>query len=216
MTTTTTTTSPTIDSVVLDVDTAADVAAAEAFYAALGVSDRVHVRTAGAATTGFRGYTLSLVVAQPADVDAFVRTALAHGATPVKEPARSFWGYGGVFRAPDGAIWQVATSTKKDGGPAVLEYQSLVLLLGVADVKATKRFYVDHGLVVAKGFGSKYVEFAAPGRGIGLALYSRRAAAKAAGVDPAGSGAHRIAVRSDAGAFTDPDGFGWETAAERS
>jgi predicted lactoylglutathione lyase len=201
------TTSTTIDSVVLEVT---DVAAAEAFYASLGVADRVRVRSTEAPTRGFRGYALSLVVSQPGTVDAFVRTALDGGATALKPPARSFWGYGGVVRAPDGAIWQVATSAKKDTAPVALEYDDLVLLLGVANVKATKQFYVDHGLVVARSFGSKYVEFASPGQGIKLALYSRRAAAKTAGVDPDGSGSHRIVVRGAAGAVTDPDGFVWE------
>lgn len=209
MTTTTSTTSPTIDSVVLEVT---DVAAAEAFYAALGVADRVQVRSTEAPTSGFRGYTLSLVVSQPATVDAFVRAALDGGATAVKPPAKSFWGYGGVLQAPDGAIWQVATSSKKNTGPAALEYDDLVLLLGVRHVKTTTQFYVEHGLVVAKSFGSKYVEFRSPGQGINLALYTRRAAAKAAGVDPDGTGSHRIVVRSGAGPFTDPDGFVWEAS----
>jgi predicted lactoylglutathione lyase len=88
----------------------------------------------------------------------------------------------------------------------------VVLLLGVEDVKASKQFYVDHGLKVGKNFGSKYVEFEAPGQAIKLALYTRRAAAKNAGVDPEGAGSHRIAVLSDGGEFTDPDGFSWETS----
>jgi uncharacterized glyoxalase superfamily protein PhnB len=204
-----TTTATTIDSVVLETP---DVAAAEAFYAALGVADRVHVRASDAPTSGFRGYTLSLVVSQPGTVDAFVRAALDGGATALKPAAKSFWGYGGVVRAPDGAIWQVATSTKKDSGPAALEYDDLVLLLGAGNVKATRQFYVDHGFVVAKSFGSRYVEFETAARGVKLALYSRRAAARTAGVDPEGSGSHRIAVRSDAGSFTDPDGIVWEAA----
>ena len=83
-------------------------------------------------------------------------------------------------------------------------------------MKATKQFYVDHGMHVGKSFGSKYVEFEAPGEGIKLAIYTRRAAAKDAGVDPDGTGSHRITVVGDAGAFTDPDGFAWEeTTAER-
>ena len=43
-------------------------------------------------------------------------------------------------------------------------------------------------------------------------LYGRRALAKDAGVAPDGTGSHRIAIDSDAGAFTDPDGFAWEAA----
>jgi predicted lactoylglutathione lyase len=205
----TTSTSTTIDSLVLEVT---DVAAAEAFYAALGVADRVGLRLTEAPTSGFRGYFLSLVVSQPGNVDAFLSAALDAGATVLKPAKKTFWGYGGVVQAPDGAIWKVATSSKKDTGPAVLEYDDLVLLLGVDDVKATKQFYVDHGLKVGKSFGSKYVEFEAPGRGIKLALYSRRAAAKDAGVDPEGTGSHRIAVLADGGEFTDPDGFAWERA----
>jgi hypothetical protein len=45
-----------------------------------------------------------------------------------------------------------------------------------------------------------------------LALYSRPAAAKDAGVSADGTGSHRLIVASDAGSFTDPDGFAWEAA----
>src|SRR3954470_19706880 len=146
-----------IDSVVLEVP---DPAAAEAFYtAAFGLGDAVGVRATEAPTTGFRWFTLSLVVSQPSTVDSLLGTALAAGATSLKPAAKSFWGYGGVVRAPDGAIWKVATSSKKDGGPATREIDDVALLLGVADVKVSKRFYVERGLTVAKSFGSKYVEF---------------------------------------------------------
>ena len=204
----------TIESVVLDVP---DPSAAEAFYrAAFGLDTRLGVRASEAPSTGFRGFTLSLVVSQPSTVDGFVASALDNGATVLKPVAKSFWGYGGVVQAPDGAIFKVATSAKKDTGPAVRDVERLVLLLGVADVKATKRFYVDHGLPVAKSFGSKYVEFDTTGSPVGLALYGRRAAAKDAGVDPEGTGSHRITIRSDAGPFTDPDGFAWEAVPVRT
>jgi predicted lactoylglutathione lyase len=200
----------TIQSVTLEVP---DPTAAEAFYTAgFDLKSQVGVRASEAPTTGFRGFTLSLVVSQPSTVDSLVRTALDAGATTLKPVKKSFWGYGGVVQAPDGTIWKVATSSKKDTGPATREVDDLVLLLGVADVKASKQFYVDRGLSVAKSFGSKYVEFEAPGTAIKLALYSRRAAAKDAGVSPDGSGSHRIAIGSDAGPFTDPDGFAWEAA----
>jgi hypothetical protein len=130
----------------------------------------------------------------------------------LKPPRKSFWGYGGVVCAPDGAIWKVATSSKKDTGPATRGIDEIVLLLGVADVAASKRFYVARGLNVAKSFGRKYVEFAAPAAHLKLALYGRRALAKDAGVSPEGSGSHRIVIGSDAGPFIDPDGFAWETA----
>ena len=87
-----------------------------------------------------------------------------------------------------------------------------MLLLGVADVAASKRFYVDRGLAVAKSFGRRYVEFATAPGPVKLALYGRRALAKDAGVSPDGTGSHRLMIGSDAGPFTDPDGFGWEAA----
>src|SRR4029079_12818420 len=120
-------------------------------------------------------------------------------------------GYGGVVQAPDGTIWKVASSSKKDTGPATRGVDEVVLLLGVADVKATRQLYVERGLAVGKSFGSKYVEFDTPGSALKLALYGRHAAAKDAGVAPEGNGSHRIAVVGDAGTFTDPDGFAWET-----
>jgi predicted lactoylglutathione lyase len=190
-----------------------DPAAAEAFYGdAFGLGDVVGVRESRAATTGFRGFTLSLVVSQPSTVDSFISTALASGATVLKPVKKSFWGYGGVVQAPDGTIWKVATSEKKDTGPATRKVDNIALLLGVANVKATKQFYIERGLTVAKSFGSKYVEFDTAGSPVKLALYSRRAAAKDAGIDPDGTGSHRIAVSGNIGPFTDPDGFVWESA----
>jgi catechol 2,3-dioxygenase-like lactoylglutathione lyase family enzyme len=199
-----------IESVTLEVP---DPTAAEAFYtAAFGLGSRVGVRASETPTSGFRGFTLSLVVSQPSTVDSLIGTALDGGATTLKPAKKGFWGYGGVVQAPDGTIWKVATSSKKDTGPATRQVDDLVLLLGVADVKASKQFYVDRGLAVAKSFGSKYVEFATPESPLKLALYSRRAAAKDAGVSPDGTGSHRIVIGGDSGPFTDLDGFAWEDA----
>jgi uncharacterized glyoxalase superfamily protein PhnB/catechol 2,3-dioxygenase-like lactoylglutathione lyase family enzyme len=195
-----------IDSLVLEVD---NLKAAEVFHAALDLDAPVSLATSDAPTTGFRGYTLSILVPRVSVVDSFLDAALGAGATVLKPARKSLWGYGGVVQAPDGAIWKVATSSKKETGPA-RDVDDLVLLLGVADVKASKRFYVEHGLAVGKSFGSKYVEFDLPGSPVKLALYGRRAAAKDAGVTPEGTGSHRLVVTSDAGRFTDPDGFAWE------
>jgi hypothetical protein len=200
-----------ITSVTLEVP---DPDAADGFYqAAFGLGSQVRVRESQAPTTGFRGFTLSLVVSQPSTVDALVGAALEAGATTIKPAKKGIFGYGGVVRAPDGTIWKIATSAKKDTGPATRQVDDIVLLLGCADVAATKQFYIERGLTVARGFGSKYVEFAAPAGHIKLALYKRRALAKDAGVPPEGTGSHRITITSDAGPFTDPDGFAWETGA---
>ncbi|MEV8437928.1 glyoxalase [Actinosynnema sp. NPDC051121] len=197
----------TIDSVTLHVT---DTTAAERFYAnAFGLDTQIRVRASDEPTTGFRGFTMALTVSQPSTVDSLVESALDAGATALKPAAKSFWGYGGVVQAPDGTIWKIATSAKKDTGPATRRIDEVVLLLGVADVAASKRFYVGHGLSVGKSFGRMYVEFAGSGA-VKLALYRRRALAKEAGVAPEGSGSHRIAIRGDAGSFTDPDGFAWE------
>jgi hypothetical protein len=194
-----------IDSITLEVP---DPAIAESFYsAAFGLGTQLRVRASEAPTTGFRGFTLSLVTAQPSTVDSLTGAALAAGATALKPVKKSFWGYGGVVQAPDGTIWKIATSAKKDSGPATRQIDEVVLLLGATDVAASKRFYVDRGLTVAKSFGRKYVEFATTN--VKLALYGRRALAKDAGVSPDGTGSHRIVVGSDAGPFTDPDGFVW-------
>jgi hypothetical protein len=201
-----------IESLTLDV---ADPEAAHRFYTkAFRLDDPLRFRSSGAPTAGFRGFTLSLTVPQPADVRSFVDAALDAGATALKPVSKSFWGYGGVVRAPDGTIWKIATSAKKDTGPATRQIDQLVLLLGAADVGASKKFYTGHGLAVAKSFGSKYVEFAAPSSPVKLGLYGRRALAKDAGVPPEGSGSHRISIGGDAGPFIDPDGFEWEAASE--
>ena len=86
----------------------------------------------------------------------------------------------------------------------------MVLLLGVEDVIASKRFYVDRGLTAKMSFGHKYVEFAAPASHVKLALYGRRALGQGRNVSPEGTGSHRIVIGSDAGPFTDLDGFAWE------
>jgi predicted lactoylglutathione lyase len=198
-----------IDTITLEV---ADPAAAERFYAAaFGLESRLRLRASQEPTAGFRGFTLSLLVSQPADVKALVDAALDAGATVLKPVTKSMWGYGGVVQALDGTIWKVATSAKKDTGPATRKIDDIVLLLGVTDVVASKRFYLDRGFTVAKSFGRMYVEFATESGPVKLALYRRRALAKDAGVSPDGTGSHRIAVGGAAEPFTDPDGFAWET-----
>jgi hypothetical protein len=153
------------------------------------------------------------VVSQPSTVDSLVGTALEAGATPLKPVSKSFWGYGGSVQAPDGAIWKVATSSKKETGPATRKVDDVALLLGVADVKATKQFYVDtasrSGRASAASTSSSRPR---PGSRVKLGLYGRRALAKDAGVAPDGTGSHRIVIGGDAGSFTDPDGFAWQAA----
>ncbi|WP_078945008.1 glyoxalase [Streptomyces flavochromogenes] len=189
----------------------ADLPAARRFYSAFGVDTYVRLRASEAHSTGFRGFTLALTVSGPATVDSFVGAAVEAGATVLKPATKSLWGYGGVVQAPDGTIWKIATSAKRDTGPATREIDEVVLLIGVEDVKATREFYVGRGLTVAKSFGGKYAEFA-PGQHspVKLALYKRRALAKDLGVPVEGTGSHRIVLGGTADGFTDLDGFAWE------
>ncbi|AFR50789.1 glyoxalase [Gordonia sp. KTR9] len=190
-----------------------DIAAAQTFYdKAFGLGDRLRLRAGDSPTTGFRGFVVSLVVADPTVADSFLQPAIDAGATVLKPAKKSFWGYGGVVQAPDGTIWKVATSSKKPTGAPERKVDDLVLLLGVDDVAATKQFYVSHGFAVAKSFGRKYVEFESGPGSIKLALYGRKAAAKDAGVPAGGSGSHRLVIGGDAVELTDPDGFAWVPA----
>ena len=179
-----------IDTLTLEV---ADPAAARTFYdTAFGPSfdtSLLRLREAAAPVSGFRGFTLSLVMAQPGDVTAVYDAAVAAGATPVKPVAKSFWGYGGTLAAPDGTIWKIACSAKKDTAPVSRRAEDVVLLLGCDDVAATRKDYTERGLTVARSFGKKYVEFESGGGAVKLALYGRRALAKDAGV-PDGTLAH--------------------------
>jgi len=203
-----------IESVTIEVPNLRD---ADEFYTAVfGPDLPVRLRASAAPTTGFRGFTLSLTTSQPANVICLIGSAIDAGATVLKPAAKSFWGFGGVVQAPDGTIWKVATSSKKDTGPASRHFDDIVLLLGAADVAASKRFYVDRGLAVAKSFGRKYVEFAVGSNVVKLALYGHRALAKDAGVPADGGGSHRIVIGGDIGPCLDPDGFGWESASVRT
>jgi hypothetical protein len=196
-----------IDSVIIEVT---DPSTARSFYdAAFDLGDRLQLRETDAPSTGFRGFHLSLISSQPANVNALFDAAVAAGATVLKPVTKSMWGHGGVLRAPDGTIWKMATSAKKDSGPASRKIDEIVLLIGADDVSASKKFYVARGLTVGKSFGS-YVDFKMGSSPIGFGLYKRAALAKDAGVPPEGSGSHRLAVNSDLGEFTDPDGFSWE------
>ena len=176
-----------IESLTLEV---ADSATSQAFYQpAFDVDTQVRARAADAPSNGFRGFTISLVVGQPSTVDSLLETALNAGAESVKPAQRGMWGYGAIVKDADGVIWKLATSAKKEKGPATRKIDDLVLLIGAADMGASKRFYVEHGLTVKRSFLGRYVEFDAPPGGIKLALYPGRAGlAKDAGVPPDGDG----------------------------
>ncbi|UGT42670.1 glyoxalase [Nocardia yamanashiensis] len=206
-------TNSTAPALTVSLDAADPATVTAAYEAAFGLGDTLRFRPAQAPSDGFRGFMMSLVVDQPGTVENLVGSALQNGFSVLKPGKKNFWGYGAVIQGPDGTIWKVTTSQKKDSGPSSRNVDSVVLLLGVDDVKASKQFYVDQGLTVSKSFGGKYAEFELPDSPIKLAMYPRKAAAKDAGVSPEGSGSHGIVVNGTTGSFVDPDGYVWEADA---
>jgi len=62
-----------------------------------------------AGVPGFSGISLAHNVNSEADVDRFLREAVAAGAKPLKPGQKAFWGgYSGYFADPDGHLWEVA------------------------------------------------------------------------------------------------------------
>jgi uncharacterized protein len=60
--------------------------------------------------TGFRGSSFHFITDSRDAVDEVMRTAVAAGATVVKEAVAADWGgYSGYFSDPDGYLWKVAT-----------------------------------------------------------------------------------------------------------
>ena len=83
-----------------------DPAVSQSFYeTALGVGSEVRARKADTPATGFRGFTISLVVGQPSIVDSLQETALAGGAKSLKPAEKGMWGYGAVVQDADGVVW---------------------------------------------------------------------------------------------------------------
>ena len=186
---------------------AEDRAAAERFWRdALPENAPVGVSVSNASTDGFRGFTLSLIAAQPGDVDALMSAGLDAGADLVKAAAKSLWGYGGVLRSPDGVLITYASASKKRLPGGSREVETFVLQLGVTDMGESKRFYEAHGFAASKSFGGSYAEFETGP--VKLSLLKRAALAKTADVAAEGSGSSRLQIVADA-EFIDPDGFEW-------
>lgn len=187
--------------------------AAAAFYRdALLLDDRIRLEESDSSTSGFRGFTLGLDVADPSQVDQLVAAAVEHGAVTVKPAQAQQWGgYSGVVQTPDGVVVKVATSGGREHPDGSNPVERVVLLLGVESLGASKEFYTASGLSVEKDFG-RYVEFAQGSGAVTLALYERPGLAGEFGVSPEGSGSHRVMVASTGASFTDPDGFAWTSA----
>ncbi|OQO92707.1 hypothetical protein B1813_11155 [Saccharomonospora piscinae] len=158
------------------------------------------------ATTGFRGVVLSAIVEAPSDVETLLGTATDHGATVVKPAKKQLFGeFTGAYRAPDGALWKLAATAKKNTTPPHAQPKPLELAvyLGVAKPTASQAFYEALGMSADHDYGDKFVDFTRPGGGYRLGLLPRKALAKDVGVDERGDGfsavvlAHTAASRDD-------------------
>ncbi|PZG17547.1 bleomycin resistance protein [Micromonospora craterilacus] len=143
------------------------------------------------ATSGFRGYVLSSIVNQPAEVKALLDAAIANGATVIKPAKKQLFGeFNAVYRAPDGAVWKVAAASKKDMDlvPDPPKPTETAVFLGVAKPTASKAFYETLGMSVDRDYGDKFIDFTITGGVCRLGLLLRKALAKDAGVDEHGDG----------------------------
>lgn len=135
---------------------------------------------------GFSGRVISYIVEQPSEVETLLAQAVSHGAQALKPAKKGFWGgFSAVYRAPDGAIWKLATEKKKDSGPAGSPPipTEVVCVLGVADPRASKTFYEALGMMVDRDYGKKFIDFRADSGSYRLGLLTPSALAKDAGLD---------------------------------
>ncbi len=143
------------------------------------------------AVTDFQGLVISYIVDQPSEVESLLAAAAAAGGEVLKPAKKGFFGgFTAVFRAPDGAIWKLATDKKKDSGPAAVPPKptETVCILGVDDPKASKSFYTALGMTVDRDYGKKFIDFTFDAGASRLGLLRRSELAKDAGVSDADSG----------------------------
>lgn len=151
--------------------------------------------------TGFRGYIVSYVLDQPSEVGAVVEAARTAGAAVLKPAKKAMFGsFSGVFQAPDGSLWKVASERKRDSAAPSdpPRPNETGIILGVADPRASRDFYSALGMSVDRAYGSKYIDFTpAPGTSR-LCLMQRKDLAKDVGVGADGSGFGSLVLSRDA------------------
>lgn len=143
------------------------------------------------ATSGFRGFVLSAIVARPSEVRALLDAATTGGATVVKPAKKELFGeFTAVYQAPDGALWKLAAASKKDTSPAgdPPEPTETAVYLGVASPKASKAFFEALGMSTDRDYGDKFIDFTVTEGVCRLGLLPRKALAKDAGVGEHGEG----------------------------
>jgi catechol 2,3-dioxygenase-like lactoylglutathione lyase family enzyme len=148
-------------------------------------------------SSGFRGFTLSYIVAEANDVDDMLVRLVDAGGQIAKEPRFAFWGYSGHVTDPSGHLWKIASTKRRpllgrqradNGMPEPVPAQELALTIGVADMKRAKQFYKDGLGNPTKKDYSKFVSFDGGDGTPDLAMYKWDALADDANVSAAGSG----------------------------
>jgi catechol 2,3-dioxygenase-like lactoylglutathione lyase family enzyme len=146
---------------------------------------------------GFRGFTLSYIVEQAADVDDMLTRLVHAGGAIAKAPRFAFWGYSAHVKDPSGHLWKIASPKRRpllgrkraEGGvPGPVAAQELALTIGVADMKRAKQFYEDGLGNPTKKDYSKFVSFDGGDGTPDLAMYKWDALADDADVPPDGHG----------------------------
>ncbi|MBK1786007.1 VOC family protein [Prauserella cavernicola] len=163
---------------------------------------------ASSATSGFRGYVLSAIVDQPAEVKALLDAAVVAGATVVKSAKKALFGeFMATYQTPDGAVWKLAAASKKDAGPVPdpPKPTETAVYLGVERPKESKVFYESLGMSADHDYGDKFVDFTIAGGGCRLGLLPRKALAKDAGVDENGDGFSALVLTHTATSRADVD-----------
>lgn len=154
----------------------------EALAAEVGVSP---------ATSGFRGYVLGSIVSQPGDVKALLQSAEDAGAAVVKPAKKQLFGeFTASYQAPDGAVWKLAASSKKDTSPVAEPPKPTesAIYLGAASPKSSKAFYEALGMSAEHDYGDKFVDFHITAGNLRIGLLPRKDLAKDVGVDERGDG----------------------------
>lgn len=160
------------------------------------------------ATSGFRGYVLGSIVPQPADVRALLQTATDHGAAVVKPAKKQFFGeFTASYRAPDGAVWKLAASSKKDTAPRdePPKPTESAIHLGVASPTASKAFYEALGMTAEHDYGDKFIDFRITDGALRIGLLPRKDLAKDVGVDERGDGFTAVALTHTAASPAEVD-----------
>ncbi|MFG1946275.1 VOC family protein [Nonomuraea sp. NPDC048826] len=160
------------------------------------------------AAPGFRGYVLNYVVDQPTEVKTLMDAAVRSGAKVLKPAKKILFGaFSGVFLAPDGAVWKLASATAKDTGPAAESPlpTEITLILGVSAPKASRAFYEALGMSVDRDYGNKYIDFHPAAAATRLCLMERRVLAKDAGTTEDGDGFPSMILDHAAGSREEVD-----------